>query len=97
MAVTVGEQHQVGVGLHHFGQAPAVFLGFDTYADIARDADNLHHRTGIGLAYRPAGNLEPQVAAITMAHPAGHGLVTVLLQCLGGLQQRLLAILRVKQ
>ncbi|MNJ47298.1 hypothetical protein D3C77_424540 [compost metagenome] len=97
MTFAVGEQHQVGVCLHHLGEPSTVFLGLDAHADIPRDADNLYHRPSIGFANRPAGDLKPQVVTVAMAHPTRHGLIAVLLQGLGRLQQRLLTVLRVKQ
>ncbi|MNJ46389.1 hypothetical protein D3C77_415170 [compost metagenome] len=95
--VTVGKQHKVGIGLHHFGQPSTVFLGLDPHADVPRDADVLYHCTGVGLANGAAGDLEPQVPTVPMTHPAGHGLVAVLLQGLGGLRERLLAVLLMEQ
>ncbi|MNQ52633.1 hypothetical protein D3C85_666570 [compost metagenome] len=93
----VDEQHQVGIGLDHFGQPPLVFLGLHPRGDVARHADHLDHCAGIGFANGPAGGLEPQVVARAMADAVGHGVVTVLLQGLAGALQQLLLVLLVKQ
>ncbi|CRR19540.1 hypothetical protein PAERUG_E15_London_28_01_14_08269 [Pseudomonas aeruginosa] len=96
-AAMLDEQHQVGVRLDHFGQAPAVLLRLDPPGDIAGHADHLHHRPGVGLADRPAGGLEPAVAAVAVADTVGDGQVAVLLQRFARAQRHLAAVLGVEQ
>ncbi|MNZ76885.1 hypothetical protein D3C78_954070 [compost metagenome] len=76
----------------------AAMLGFAQFAfgHVAGDADDLHHRAGVGLADGPAGGLEPQVVAVAMAQAVGLGEIAVLQQgvAAGG---ELLTVLRVHQ
>ncbi|MNQ61280.1 hypothetical protein D3C85_755930 [compost metagenome] len=93
----VDEEHRVGIGFHHFGQAPLVLLGLHPRGDVARHADHLHHRPGIGLADGTAGGLEPEVMPGAVADAIGHGEVAVLLQSVAGALHQLGHLLRVEQ
>ena len=96
-AIGLDKQHQVGVGLDHFGQAPQVLFGLHAGGDIARDADHFHHGAGVGFADRPAGGFEPQVMAGLVADAVGHGVIAGLLQRLGGALHQQVLVLGMEQ
>ena len=61
-------------------QTAAVLFTANTFGNIPRHTDNLHHLAGIGLPYCPAGGFKPQIVAVAVADPVTDGQIAVLLK-----------------